>query len=78
MVLALSSHSGKNIKNWIFGCKIADNQPINFSDENRFESSAGPNINESDIELLCKAIYENGEKYMDGTGAIAFARLKQV
>ena len=34
--------------------------------------------NETDVELLCKAIYENGEQYMDGTGAIAFAPLKAV
>lgn len=36
------------------------------------------NKNETDVELLCKAIYENGEQYMDGTGAIAFASLKSV
>ena len=31
---------------------------------------------ETDVELLCKAIYENGEQYMDGTGAINFMDLK--
>ena len=33
---------------------------------------------ETDVELLCKAIYENGEQYMDGTGAINFMDLKLV
>ena len=33
---------------------------------------------ESDVEILCRAIYDNGEQYMDGTGAIAFSKLKQV
>ena len=33
---------------------------------------------ETDVELLCKAIYENGEQYMDGTGAISFMDLKVV
>ena len=31
---------------------------------------------ETDVELLCKAIYDNGEQYMDGTGAITFLDLK--
>ena len=31
---------------------------------------------ETDVELLCKAIYDNGEQYMDGTGAINFMDLK--
>ena len=33
---------------------------------------------ETDVELLCKAIYDNGEQYMDGTGAISFMDLKVV
>ena len=33
---------------------------------------------ETDVELLCKYIYDYGEQYMDGTGAITFSKLKQV
>ena len=33
---------------------------------------------ESDVEQLCKIIYDNGEQYMDGTAAINFAALKIV
>lgn len=33
---------------------------------------------ESDVEHLCKAIYDNGEQYMDGTAAITFTDLKIV
>ena len=33
---------------------------------------------ESDVEQLCKAIYDNGEQYMDGTAAISFASLRIV
>merc|ERR1712223_28441 len=32
--------------------------------------------NETDVERLCKAIYDNGEQYMDGTAAINFASLR--
>ncbi len=32
----------------------------------------------SEIELLCSAIYERGEKYEDGTGAIPFRQLQLV
>jgi len=31
---------------------------------------------ETDVEQLCKVIYDNGEQYMDGTAAINFAALK--
>ena len=34
--------------------------------------------NETDVERLCKAIYDNGEQYMDGTAAINFASLRIV
>ena len=33
---------------------------------------------ESDVEILCRAIYDNGEQYMDGTAAINFASLRIV
>ena len=33
---------------------------------------------ETDVEHLCKAIYDNGEQYMDGTAAISFSALKMV
>ena len=33
---------------------------------------------ETDVEQLCKVIYDNGEQYMDGTAAINFAALKIV
>ena len=33
---------------------------------------------ETDVELLCKYIYDYGEQYMDGTAAIIFSKLKQV
>ena len=33
---------------------------------------------ETDVEHLCKAIYDNGEQYMDGTAAITFSALRIV
>lgn len=33
---------------------------------------------ETDVECLCKAIYDHGERYMDGTAAINFTELRMV
>ena len=49
----------------------------NFSARSSVNLDPKPNM-ESDVEMLCRAIYDNGEQYMDGTGAIAFSKLKQV
>ena len=49
----------------------------NYSARNSVSEHPKPNM-ESDVEILCRAIYDNGEQYMDGTGAIAFSKLKQV
>ena len=48
-----------------------------YSAKNSVSEHPKPNM-ESDVEILCRAIYDNGEQYMDGTGAIAFSKLKQV
>ena len=47
-----------------------------FSDTNMDQTEK--QTKETDVELLCKYIYDYGEQYMDGTGAIIFSKLKQV